>query len=415
MSTYTVMSGDTPAMIAQRMTGNPARLTELVLANPQKTRQAIGGVVTFQSLLPGELLSVPKHWGVGASCFGKTAASPMQPWLGVAGALHAPKKSVGVGALSDDVSSEQQDLAQATQDLTTGDNTADDGDAIQAYYDAAMGASGVAASAAETAASAASAGADLTLQQNAATNAGDAKFWLSQIVPGTTTRADAQTAAQNAVSDAKNAVAAAALAVSQTGQSVTPTPSGPSGPPYWGSQAQLAVYQQGLVTWAKNTNSTGLVSPPWGQGPVDTAGQPPGPRTKTMTTAFQTWFNANKGGALSVDGKPGAKTQAAMQAYLNPSVTPPGPGPNPNPNPNPNPSPTPSAASSDAWMYWLGGAAVLLGGGALWYYKAGGKAHVDAAKQSAMAGTSQLATKVRHHAGRLAPRAAHHHPRRLHA
>jgi hypothetical protein len=72
---YTVADNDTPARIAHRLTGNPARASELVAANLHKPRVlGLGGVPTFQGLQVGERLNVPQSWapqGVG---------SPQDPW-----------------------------------------------------------------------------------------------------------------------------------------------------------------------------------------------------------------------------------------------------------------------------------------------------------------------------------------------
>lgn len=63
---YTVQAGDSPAKIAQRLIGSPARLGELLAANLHKPRAfGLGGVQTFASLHIGEQLVVPHGWGVG--------------------------------------------------------------------------------------------------------------------------------------------------------------------------------------------------------------------------------------------------------------------------------------------------------------------------------------------------------------
>lgn len=66
---YQVQAGDSPARIAQRLTGNAARMGELLDANPAKPRMASAGMHTFASLHVGEQLNVPRAWaqfGVGA-------------------------------------------------------------------------------------------------------------------------------------------------------------------------------------------------------------------------------------------------------------------------------------------------------------------------------------------------------------
>ncbi len=62
VSTHTVQLDDTPATIAQRFTGDPSRMRELIAANPHKPTQSIQGVTTFQSLTAGEKLLIPASW-----------------------------------------------------------------------------------------------------------------------------------------------------------------------------------------------------------------------------------------------------------------------------------------------------------------------------------------------------------------
>ena len=57
--TYTVLSGDFPIKISQKLTGNGNRWHELIAANPQKKTGADGNFVT---LLPGEVLKLPVSW-----------------------------------------------------------------------------------------------------------------------------------------------------------------------------------------------------------------------------------------------------------------------------------------------------------------------------------------------------------------
>jgi hypothetical protein len=58
---YTVVLGDTPAIISQKMTGNPDA-TYLIAANPDKPTILIDGVPTFKTLTVGEHLAVPTQW-----------------------------------------------------------------------------------------------------------------------------------------------------------------------------------------------------------------------------------------------------------------------------------------------------------------------------------------------------------------
>jgi hypothetical protein len=67
MHIYTVRHGDTPGSIAERLTGNAARMSELVAANPQKGLGAVrglGAVATFENLYVGEKLHVPHSWSL---------------------------------------------------------------------------------------------------------------------------------------------------------------------------------------------------------------------------------------------------------------------------------------------------------------------------------------------------------------
>jgi nucleoid-associated protein YgaU len=57
--TYTVLPGDFPIKIAQKLTGNGNRWHELIAANPAKKTGADGN---FTTLLPGEVLKLPASW-----------------------------------------------------------------------------------------------------------------------------------------------------------------------------------------------------------------------------------------------------------------------------------------------------------------------------------------------------------------
>jgi hypothetical protein len=73
MTTYSVQAGDSPARIAHRLTGNAARMAELVAANPNKPRAG----TTFASLHIGEQLALPSAWRSqpqGLAGFGLAAA-----------------------------------------------------------------------------------------------------------------------------------------------------------------------------------------------------------------------------------------------------------------------------------------------------------------------------------------------------
>lgn len=62
-TTYTVVTGDSPWKIAQKLTGDGMRWRELVSANPQKpTVVQADGSRTFKSLFAGEVLRLPESW-----------------------------------------------------------------------------------------------------------------------------------------------------------------------------------------------------------------------------------------------------------------------------------------------------------------------------------------------------------------
>ena len=64
---YVVQRGDSPARIAQKLTGTTRGMGQLLAANPHKVRAlGLGGFETFQSISVGERLNVPRGWGVGS-------------------------------------------------------------------------------------------------------------------------------------------------------------------------------------------------------------------------------------------------------------------------------------------------------------------------------------------------------------
>ncbi len=76
--TYTVLSGDFPIKIAQKLTGNGNRWHELIAANPNKKTGADGNFVT---LLPGEVLKLPASWTSAPSIAAAAAPAAIQPAL----------------------------------------------------------------------------------------------------------------------------------------------------------------------------------------------------------------------------------------------------------------------------------------------------------------------------------------------
>jgi len=61
---YTVQRGDSPARIAQKITGNPARMPQLLEANPGLPRTK-GYGITLRSLAVGQELQLPRAWDRG--------------------------------------------------------------------------------------------------------------------------------------------------------------------------------------------------------------------------------------------------------------------------------------------------------------------------------------------------------------
>lgn len=123
---YTVQAGDSPARIAQRMTGQPARASELVSANPHKPRVTSQGQVTFGRLTVGEKLIVPAQW---ASFAGGAAA-------GLAcGGCRTGYNRLGVGDASS-VTLELQTLSAQASAAPTPDADGSYHGAVSAYQTA---------------------------------------------------------------------------------------------------------------------------------------------------------------------------------------------------------------------------------------------------------------------------------------
>ena len=65
MSIYVVQPNDTPMSISMKLTGNAARVSELVRANAHKPAVVVpSGFITFQELRVGEHLTVPPSWAL---------------------------------------------------------------------------------------------------------------------------------------------------------------------------------------------------------------------------------------------------------------------------------------------------------------------------------------------------------------
>jgi hypothetical protein len=69
---YIVVQGDSPEKIASKKTGDRTRVIDLILANPNKERVVINGVLTFRTMYLGEVLKLPESWPCCAGCAGKS-------------------------------------------------------------------------------------------------------------------------------------------------------------------------------------------------------------------------------------------------------------------------------------------------------------------------------------------------------
>jgi hypothetical protein len=89
---HKVGMGETPMQIAEKYTGDRARVGELLAANPQKPVAVVHGRQTFQSLTPDEELRVPHTWmaseapgfGAAAPRGGTIVGGKRWPWHGCA-------------------------------------------------------------------------------------------------------------------------------------------------------------------------------------------------------------------------------------------------------------------------------------------------------------------------------------------
>lgn len=59
------MSGETLAGIAESMTGDPARVSEIVHVNMHRAPTLVVGTWRFPPLIPGEYVTIPDNWGNG--------------------------------------------------------------------------------------------------------------------------------------------------------------------------------------------------------------------------------------------------------------------------------------------------------------------------------------------------------------
>lgn len=95
MSVYAVKGGDSPMTIAAFFTGDPYRVSELVMANPQKQRLSSGGHMTFESITPGEKLTLPRTWG---GAFTRKIANEWQIGMGATDMMTAVDQATAEAA-----------------------------------------------------------------------------------------------------------------------------------------------------------------------------------------------------------------------------------------------------------------------------------------------------------------------------
>ena len=108
---YVVELGDYPAFIAKKITGSANRWPELVAANPGKPRAPSG---SFQTLLPGEALTVPEAWVMPAAPSVPTPEGPPAPKQEPAPAPKTePKTEPGPTPPTGDVSSSDGSIVNA--------------------------------------------------------------------------------------------------------------------------------------------------------------------------------------------------------------------------------------------------------------------------------------------------------------
>lgn len=358
-----VLPGDSPASIAQRLTGDPRRATELVLANPQKRRMAVPGGTTFETLRVGEVLATPWGWGVRS-----LAGLPH----GV-GKLGLTPSITDTGAsLLTSASSALNSAAAALAQLNQGNGTAADvlsqfKTAVSGFQNAAQQASQAASSAQSAIVAASSQGQsdpaavqaqnDYNNIQGNLTTIGSDYTNVSNISDPTQTdptgaATDAQTAASNAVNSAQDAQNQA------TGWSGgNPAPPGNQTIP-----ANVAADAQAVQT-AINADSNYCTSVGQNGSAVNVAvhnfkvdwnAAGLTPQVPVGTGKFEPITAAAVSTALGGTGPAGC-------GGVNP---PPLPPPNPNPNPNPPPTPTPTpAASTTSYTPWLIAGAVVLAAG----------------------------------------------------
>jgi len=375
-----VLPGDSPSSIAARLTGDPRRGMELVLANPYKRRAAVPGGVTFASLRAGEMLTVPSSWGAVA-----LAGPPRGAKAGVGLTLNADPGSQTLSTANGALSTAQGLLAQ----LLGGQGTTDAATVMTAFGTAVGGYQNAAAQAqtAANAALAAIAGASslgtgdpaaITAQNDLNSITGNIGAITADAATvagiGDPTTTDPTSTAQDAAAQAQAAVNSAIDALSQAtnwnggNQQPTPTPVPSSIPANVVADAQAAanaiaadanycvsVRQAGSsvnvavhnfkTSWNAYASANGLAQVPVGTSQFEPSA------AQALSAAL------GGGGPAGCGGGNPIPTQT------------PAPTPYPTHAPTPVPTAAPAAAATSSMTPWLiaGGIVLVAGIGYLVY------------------------------------------------
>lgn len=354
---YTVRRGDTPALIAQKLIGNPARAIELVAANPHKRKVRVGSTISFQFLDIGEQLRVPMNWAVSEG-----TKRGMLSWA-VSEGTKRKFNLYGLSGPADSIASAQNSVTSARSIAQNGDSliaTGNEDEGVAKFKAAASIAVLGANTAANTAQAIAADNPNASTAASMSASSAEATQNLSNATQGSADPTEARNNAYGAIENAQLAVEYANTAL------VTPQPTSPGLPPAPVSTATTAGNQ--LVGYM---NAHGCDGTPTLAGAV---------------MAFQQAYNS-VGGNLPVDGQYRASTQAALQTVTGnapaacaypgdggnnggggATVPPRGGGTVPAPSGNPdlnNVSIT--GKSSNTWAWGIAAVAVAAGAG-LYYY-----------------------------------------------
>lgn len=147
MGTYEVQVNDSPAKIAARFAGCPKCAVDLVKSNPHKPTVAYpNGFVTFRSLVPGEVLSLPDKW-----LNGDLESRPPSYFRALPFADGVTPGTVGSGVLGDyaalDAATARVGALASMDDQSFSNAVGDTGSAIDSAISEAFGSSDPTASA----------------------------------------------------------------------------------------------------------------------------------------------------------------------------------------------------------------------------------------------------------------------------